>query len=123
MGQQSAKQECKAGTARAGFRGSQAGPSACCSTGGVVTGSSSRAPQTGFHQLRVPTLLCRHSNLCVCGAPLLAWQAVESIPVYTDIPSMSSVHDAVRLDKPRVVVLGSGWAAASFMKALPKHIK
>jgi hypothetical protein len=50
-------------------------------------------------------------------------QAVESIPVYTDIPSMSSVHDAVRLDKPRVVVLGSGWAAASFMKALPKQIK
>lgn len=50
-------------------------------------------------------------------------QAVESIPVYTDIPSMSSVHDAVRLDKPRVVVLGSGWASASFMKALPKHIK
>lgn len=36
---------------------------------------------------------------------------------------MSSVHDAVRLDKPRVVVLGSGWASASFMKALPKHIK
>jgi hypothetical protein len=50
-------------------------------------------------------------------------QAVESIPVYTDIPSMASVHDAVRLDKPRVVVLGSGWAAASFMKALPKQIK
>lgn len=36
---------------------------------------------------------------------------------------MSSVHDAVALEKPRVVVLGSGWAAASFMKALPKAIK
>lgn len=50
-------------------------------------------------------------------------KAVESIPVYADIPSMSSVHDAERLDKPRVVVLGSGWASASFMKALPKQIK
>jgi hypothetical protein len=58
-----------------------------------------------------------------CNTAAVHRQAVESIPVYTDIPSMSSVHDAVRLDKPRVVVLGSGWAAASFMKALPKQIK
>jgi hypothetical protein len=29
----------------------------------------------------------------------------------------------VKLDKPRVVVLGSGWASACFMKALPKDIK
>jgi hypothetical protein len=50
-------------------------------------------------------------------------QAVGDIKVYTDIPAMSSVHDAEALDKPRVVVLGSGWAAASFMKALPKDIK
>jgi hypothetical protein len=48
---------------------------------------------------------------------------VDDIKVYTDIPAMSSVHDAVRLDKPRVVCLGSGWAVASFMKALPKNIK
>lgn len=63
------------------------------------------------------------SQSCVHWLHWHVLQAVESIPVYTDIPSMSSVHDAVRLDKPRVVVLGSGWAAASFMKALPKQIK
>lgn len=50
-------------------------------------------------------------------------QALESIDVYTSVDKMS-VHDAgVQLDKPRVVVLGSGWASASFFKALPRDIK
>lgn len=43
--------------------------------------------------------------------------------MYTSVDKMS-VHDAgVKLDKPRVIVLGSGWASASFFKALPKDIK
>eukprot|EP00775_Hariotina_reticulata_P004476 gene4476-4730_t len=51
-------------------------------------------------------------------------QSVDEIPVYADISSTQSVHDAnIALDKPRVVVLGSGWASASFLKALPKEIK
>jgi len=51
-------------------------------------------------------------------------QTVDEIPVYADISATQSVHDAnIALDKPRVVVLGSGWASASFLKALPKEIK
>jgi hypothetical protein len=42
---------------------------------------------------------------------------VDEIEVYTSIDGKPGVG------KPRVVVLGSGWAAASFLKALPKSIK
>lgn len=49
--------------------------------------------------------------------------AVEEIDVYTSVDKMSVTDAGVKLDKPRVVVLGSGWASASFFKALPKDIK
>eukprot|EP00882_Tetradesmus_deserticola_P003879 GHRQ01004103.1.p1 GENE.GHRQ01004103.1~~GHRQ01004103.1.p1 ORF type:complete len:615 (+),score=301.43 GHRQ01004103.1:630-2474(+) len=55
-------------------------------------------------------------------APLKA-QAVDDIPVYTAVSTQSVADAQIRLDKPRVVVLGSGWASACFMKALPKDIK
>jgi NADH:ubiquinone reductase (non-electrogenic) len=42
---------------------------------------------------------------------------VDDIPVYT------SLDPPRKTSKPRVVVLGSGWAAMSFIKALPKDIK
>lgn len=41
---------------------------------------------------------------------------MDNIPVYT------SIVENKRLDRPRVVVLGSGWGAMSFIKALPKSI-
>jgi hypothetical protein len=41
---------------------------------------------------------------------------VDDIAVYTNI------EQKLPTAKPRVVVLGSGWAAASFVKALPKNI-
>lgn len=60
----------------------------------------------------------------LCWTSVLHTQTVDEIAVYTDIPAMASVQDANKpLDKPRVVVLGSGWAAASFLKALPTSVK
>eukprot|EP00879_Flechtneria_rotunda_P026035 GHRR01027711.1.p1 GENE.GHRR01027711.1~~GHRR01027711.1.p1 ORF type:complete len:219 (+),score=60.53 GHRR01027711.1:375-1031(+) len=49
--------------------------------------------------------------------------SVDDIAVYTEVKNMSVNDQTVELDRPRAVVLGSGWASASFMKALPKDIK
>jgi hypothetical protein len=64
------------------------------------------------------------SNACLVPLPLLfAYQAVDDIAVYTEVSTQSVADAQIKLDKPRVVVLGSGWASACFMKALPKDIK
>lgn len=34
-----------------------------------------------------------------------------------------SMDDSTKTQKPRVVVLGSGWGAMSFIKSLPENIK
>eukprot|EP00877_Chromochloris_zofingiensis_P004510 jgi/Chrzof1/1405/Cz10g06180.t1 len=41
----------------------------------------------------------------------------DKIPVYL------TIGQTPKFDKPRVIILGSGWAAMSFIKALPKDIK
>jgi hypothetical protein len=53
----------------------------------------------------------------------LPHQAVDDIAVYTEVSTQSVADVDIKLDKPRVVVLGSGWASACFFKALPKDIK
>jgi hypothetical protein len=72
-----------------------------------------------------PTLLPRSLLNRVLGftALLFAYQAVDDIAVYTEVSTQSVADAQIKLDKPRVVVLGSGWASACFMKALPKDIK
>jgi hypothetical protein len=54
---------------------------------------------------------------------ILLWQALKALAH----PTMEAYGDSWTAGKavaakPRVVVLGSGWAAASFMKALPSDI-
>lgn len=63
-------------------------------------------------------------NLLSCIFCLLSCkQAVDEIAVYTEVSTQSVADAQVKLEKPRVVVLGSGWASACFFKALPKDIK
>jgi hypothetical protein len=64
--------------------------------------SSSTAVLTSWHN---PLPLQGNTNV-----------SVDDIEVYTNIQQKPATA------KPRVVVLGSGWAAASFIKALPKNI-
>jgi hypothetical protein len=78
--------------------------------------------------LMLPLQLSSLSRLCTPAfAPLLCLlpyiQAVDDIAVYTEVSTQSVADAQVKLEKPRVVVLGSGWASACFMKALPKDIK
>jgi NADH dehydrogenase FAD-containing subunit len=47
---------------------------------------------------------------------LLPIQGAEKLPIYT------SIGDTPKTDKPRVVILGSGWGAVSMLKSLPKDI-
>ena len=64
-------------------------------------------------------IVCKatHVNGDVQALKALAHPAMEV--------SVESYHAAEKsaTAKPRVVVLGSGWAAASFMKALPSDVK
>lgn len=43
-------------------------------------------------------------------------QGADKLPIYT------SIGDTPKTDKPRVVILGSGWGAVSMLKSLPKDI-
>jgi hypothetical protein len=40
-----------------------------------------------------------------------------------DIDVYASIENEPQHTRPRVVVLGSGWAGASFFKALPTDVK
>jgi hypothetical protein len=40
-----------------------------------------------------------------------------------DINVYASIDNTPAHQRPRVVILGSGWAGASFFKALPKDVK
>ncbi|KAF6266031.1 hypothetical protein COO60DRAFT_1633095 [Scenedesmus sp. NREL 46B-D3] len=71
-----------------------------------------------------------YSSVCVvlflmvyALGPKTLGAAVDDISVYTAVSTQSVADAEIKLDKPRVVVLGSGWASACFMKALPKDIK
>uniref|UniRef100_A0A383VLR6 NADH:ubiquinone reductase (non-electrogenic) n=1 Tax=Tetradesmus obliquus TaxID=3088 RepID=A0A383VLR6_TETOB len=82
--------------------------------------------RTGSRCSRRPAQPARKAQPIFASAdkvsPLKA-QAVDDIAVYTEVSTQSVADAQVKLDKPRVVVLGSGWASACFFKALPKDIK
>ncbi len=65
--------------------------------------------------------MCCMPRLIACsfqdGAQLSRVSPTATIDVYT------SVTNSKRTELPRVVVLGSGWAAMSFVKALPSDVK
>lgn len=50
-------------------------------------------------------------------------QHTTTQPSVSDIDVYASIDNAPQHPRPRIVVLGSGWAGASFFKALPEYIK
>lgn len=69
------------------------------------------ACQSGCQACAVPSYC---APLCQAPRPE---SPTDKIPVYL------TIGQTPKFDKPRVIILGSGWAAMSFIKALPKDIK